>query len=262
MKIAFQVVAPSFPIPRDGIVGKQFLKENDLNINLKRQVIFDRENIDSIIHDTESKKEPEIIQPFVLPPRCEKICEVEIDRPDGDYVINSSRFDNSVLMASAIIKVNNNKSYVAFLNPNESEIKVDEVSVHVESLNQFNCFHFNESGNSSNNHTLNVLEREQKIVENLRLEHLNSEEQKQITDICFEYSDLFTFKSKPLSETKSISHTIPMTPAQTPIKLKPYRLPHAQQSKINRQVRTMLEKGVIKPSTSPWNSPLLIIPKK
>jgi hypothetical protein len=71
MKIAFQVVAPSFPIPRDGIVGKQFLKENDLNINLKRQVIFDRKNlrVDSIIHDKESKKEPEIIQPFVLPPR-------------------------------------------------------------------------------------------------------------------------------------------------------------------------------------------------
>jgi hypothetical protein len=41
-------------------------------------------------------------------------------------VINSSKFDNSVLMASAIIKVNNNKSCVAFLNPNESETKVDE----------------------------------------------------------------------------------------------------------------------------------------
>jgi hypothetical protein len=95
-KIVFHVVAPSFPIPRDGIVGKQFLKENDLNINLKRQVIFDSENLDSIIHDKESKREPEIIQPFVLPPRCEKICEVENDRPDGDYVINSSKFDNSV----------------------------------------------------------------------------------------------------------------------------------------------------------------------
>jgi hypothetical protein len=86
-------------------------------------------------------------------------------------------------MASAIIKVNSNKSCVAFLNPNEFEIKVAEVSVHVESLNQFNCFHFNESGNSSNNHTSNIFEREQKIVENLRLEHFNSEEQKQITDM-------------------------------------------------------------------------------
>jgi hypothetical protein len=125
-------------------------------------------------------------------------------------------------------------------------------------MSQFNCFHFNESGISSNNHTSNVLEREKRIVENLRLEHLNSEEQKQITDICLEYSDLFTFKSEPLSETNSISHTIP---TQTPIKLKPYRLPHAQQSEIN-QVRTMLEQGVIESSTNPWNSPLLIVPKK
>jgi hypothetical protein len=47
-KIVFHVVASSFPIPWDGIVGKQFLKQNDLNINLKRQVIFDSENLDSI----------------------------------------------------------------------------------------------------------------------------------------------------------------------------------------------------------------------
>jgi hypothetical protein len=177
-------------------------------------------------------------------------------------VKNSSKFDHSVLMPSAIIKVNNNKSCVAFFNPNEFEIKVDEVSVHVESLNQFNCFHFNESGDSSNNHISNELERKQKIIENLRLEHLNLEEQKQITDICLEYSDLFTFKSEPLSETNSNSHTIPMASTQATIKVKPYRLPQAQQSEINQQVRTMLEQGAIEPSTSPWNSPLLIIPKK
>src|SRR5699024_4205311 len=45
---------------------------------------------------------------------------------------------------------------------------------------------------------------------------------------------------------------------------KPYRLPQSQQqvAKINKQVNSMLEQGIIERSTSPWNSPLLLVPKK
>jgi hypothetical protein len=43
--------------------------------------------------------------------------------------------------------------------------------------------------------------------------------------------------------------------------LKNYRFPEAQQE-IKRQVSQMLEEGIITPSNSGWNFPLLVVPKK
>jgi hypothetical protein len=39
-------------------------------------------------------------------------------------------------------------------------------------------------------------------------------------------------------------------------------LPESQKEEIGRQVEQLVKDGIIAPSKSPWNSPLLIVPKK
>ena len=46
------------------------------------------------------------------------------------------------------------------------------------------------------------------------------------------------------------------------INLKPYRIPEVHKDEVQRQTEQMLADGVIQPSTSPWNSPILVVPKK
>jgi len=41
-----------------------------------------------------------------------------------------------------------------------------------------------------------------------------------------------------------------------------YRLPEIHKGEINRQVVKMLQDGIITLSKSPWNSPILLVPKK
>lgn len=48
----------------------------------------------------------------------------------------------------------------------------------------------------------------------------------------------------------------------TPINTRPYRLPESQKEEIGRQVQQLAEEGIIAPSESPWNSPVLTVPKK
>ncbi|GBP00092.1 Retrovirus-related Pol polyprotein from transposon 297 [Eumeta japonica] len=47
-----------------------------------------------------------------------------------------------------------------------------------------------------------------------------------------------------------------------PINQRQYRLPHVHKEEINRQVSELLKEGIISPSVSPWNSPILLVPKK
>ena len=43
---------------------------------------------------------------------------------------------------------------------------------------------------------------------------------------------------------------------------KPYRIPEVHREEVRRQTDQMLLDGIIEPSASPWNSPILVIPKK
>ena len=43
---------------------------------------------------------------------------------------------------------------------------------------------------------------------------------------------------------------------------RPYRLNESQKDKADRQVKQLLEDGIIAKSDSPWNSRFLVVPKK
>ena len=47
-----------------------------------------------------------------------------------------------------------------------------------------------------------------------------------------------------------------------PVRKAQYRVPYALREEMESPVRTMLKKRVIEPSSSPWNSPAILVPKK
>jgi len=46
------------------------------------------------------------------------------------------------------------------------------------------------------------------------------------------------------------------------IRKPPYRSPCALRQEIKNQVQKILDKGVIRPSISPWSAPAILVPKK
>ncbi|CAG8799255.1 12837_t:CDS:1, partial [Racocetra persica] len=47
-----------------------------------------------------------------------------------------------------------------------------------------------------------------------------------------------------------------------PIKQKPYCIPPDKQEFLQQEIEKMKELGVIRPSTGPWSSSIIIVPKK
>ena len=62
-------------------------------------------------------------------------------------------------------------------------------------------------------------------------------------------------------ETDVIQHQIKFTD-DMPIRCKPYPLPYAMREELKNKVDTMLEMGLVRPSTSPYVSPIIMVKKK
>ena len=100
-----------------------------------------------------------------------------------------------------------------------------------------------------------------KIYETLRLEHLNSEEGDHVTKLINAHESLFHLPGETLSCTNRTAHKITTTDS-APVHTRQYRFPPAHKEEIDKQINGLLENKIIKPSDSPYNSPLWIVPKK
>jgi hypothetical protein len=57
-------------------------------------------------------------------------------------------------------------------------------------------------------------------------------------------------------------HSIPLVPGSLPPNIRPYHHPFSQKNEIEKMVQELLNVGVIRPSTNPYSSPIVMVLKK
>lgn len=65
-----------------------------------------------------------------------------------------------------------------------------------------------------------------------------------------------------LPPPRSQEHHIHLQPNASPVNVRPYRYPHIQKTETEKIVKDLLDNGVIRPSVSPFASPVLLLRKK
>jgi hypothetical protein len=61
---------------------------------------------------------------------------------------------------------------------------------------------------------------------------------------------------------KDVEFVIELQPGTAPISKRPYRMPPKELAELKVQLQELLDKGYVRPSSSPWGSPALFVKKK
>ena len=80
--------------------------------------------------------------------------------------------------------------------------------------------------------------------------------------IVNEYSDIFPKDLPRIVSKREIDFDIDLFLDTQPISIPPYRMAPAELKKLKKQLKDLLDKGFIRPSISPWGTPILFIHKK
>lgn len=91
---------------------------------------------------------------------------------------------------------------------------------------------------------------------NVPLEHRDK-----FRELIHDYSHLFARSDLELGSTNVVKMSL-NTGNSAPIKQRPYRLPFSQRPILDKHLDELLEAGIIRPSTSPWSSPIIMVPRK
>ncbi|XP_058769721.1 uncharacterized protein LOC131643500 [Vicia villosa] len=82
-----------------------------------------------------------------------------------------------------------------------------------------------------------------------------------ITKLITQNSSIFD-PNPMLPPPRNSDHHITLQPSSSPVSVKPYRYPFSQKNEIEKQVTEMLQHQLIRPSHSPFSSPVLLVKKK
>lgn len=80
-------------------------------------------------------------------------------------------------------------------------------------------------------------------------------------ELIFKSTDLYHLPGEFLGKTNALENENPIVDNR-PVHVKQYRYPPVHKQEIDRQIKELLDLNVISPSTSPYNSPMWIVPKK
>lgn len=84
------------------------------------------------------------------------------------------------------------------------------------------------------------------------------EQQRQLYEILDDYRDIITDRLKGLAKIELVQL---VTPCPYPMPQKCYQVPEDKVNQVKSEIQLLEEQGIICKSSSPWNSPVVLVKK-
>ena len=253
-------------LPGDGVLGRDNLwgksiidsRKNTLTIfTNKNEVTLEMRSIDH-----HQKGEINWIKKTnVAKAKSVSIMALKINTKLPTIIIKKQELKPGIYLGGSATRVIKGKAFAPILNATDKDYEVDQDFS--PKFSSFAKFMEPQKELVASYQEIDVQDRISKIFNTIKTdENLNTEERASIEGVCAAYHDIFWLKGDALSCTSLVKHRIPIRSDQHPINQRQYRLPQAHLEKVVKHVKRLEQEGIVSPSVSPWNSPLLLVPKK
>jgi hypothetical protein len=74
-----------------------------------------------------------------------------------------------------------------------------------------------------------------------------------------EFANVFPDELPGMPPDRDVEFVIELQPSTAPISKRPYRMPPKELAELKTQLQELLDKGYIRPSSSPWGCPALFV---
>ena len=249
-KHTFHLVNSDFPILTDGILGRDFLTLFKCNIDYEYWLLnftIDNITVSLPIQDTVNEN-------YIIPKRCEIIKHIDHLKIKEDMVVFSQEIKPGVFLGNAIISPNN--QLVKIMNTTNEPINIlkSEIKPLMEPLSNYVV------RKTITNQKLSQA-RTQQIISKIDMTNVPLYAREELKNLITQYSDIFCLKDEPLSMNNFYTQNINVSDT-SPVYIPNYKTIHSQSEEIETQIRKMLSDKIIEPSISPFNNPILLVPKK
>lgn len=196
-----------------------------------------------------------------VPPYCEVIFSGKVKRAMYSLVavIEEVRLGSPyVHVARAIIDVDGEfPTKVINTSPTEFVIKADQVIGVAVSAEQYPI----ETRNDSQ--MVGKIEISGRAwLDEFSLGHIAPEIRNKVESLLIEFSDLFRGENDVVKTCRGVKHSIVLEPGAVPVYKKPYRIPYKQREVVKNEIDRLLRAKVVRPSVSPWSSPIVLVTKR
>lgn len=237
----------------DGLIGLDILQKLKIKLDFGNSTLEVNSNQLPIHYKPNLKSKS-----YDVKPQTTIVAEIPVDIEEGDILIRDIPIEPNLVINGGIYKSVGWYAKVEVSNTSDCEKSFSiEQPIRATPLQQnYTEFHnFLISSETATEECQNNLQN------SLRLNHLNSEEKTSVLSLCNKFNDIFFSKNQQLTFTNQVKHQIKTTD-DVPIYSKSYRYPFVHKNEVETQISEMLEQGIIRPSFSPWSSPIWIVPKK
>jgi len=263
----------------DLLLGGDFINKHRVHINCDKKYL--RINLHQDPFNIPFQQLPNEKQVFnvkttnavVIPPLSATIIQATTTAPAMSAIFTPSSKQlnyQSVVAPHAILKINNDKTTTLTLLNTSATLQTIPKGTHLGQVKYHEdsrCCYVSPTSKGttslSRSTQLKASPRSSSIkVFDELITHLPQQQQAQLRPILFKHQQLFDTSKPSIMRTNNIHHRIPIQSHHQPIQSYPYRKSAKETQIINEQVKEMLANHVIRPSSSPWSSPVVIIKKK
>ena len=263
------IVPSDFSIETDGLLGWETLEKH------KGKIITDEKCLQFPGIEIPFTKD----EHFIIPPRTKQVIYARISNPEVDVGhVELQQLGKGLYFGNFIGTNRDGKTYAVILNTTTEEVKINppEVTLHPCETTQVRGDIFEENFNEpiideENDQFFNLSEKDKpekdratlvfELLNPETLKHLNDEEIQHIKELIRENPYLFNLPGEKLKATHLVTHKIELT-SDIPIKSKRFRNPPIVKQETQNLIDDLLEKEIIRPSTSPYASPTWCVQKK